>query len=140
LITGHYWDPRSPLFFTKEDMKGSDFKISVIADISCDINGPVPSTIRPTTIADPFYGYNPLLEAEEEAFTRSSNITVMAIDNLPGELPRDESLDFGRQLMRNTLHDLFTNKENSIIERATILKNGKLTSGFSYLEDYLNAQ
>ena len=137
LITGHYWDPRSPVFFTKDDIKKSDFKISVIADISCDINGPVPSTLRSTTISDPFYGYNPVLENEEPAFIRPSNITVMSIDNLPGELPRDASLDFGKQLMRNALHDLFTDTGSHMIERATILQNGKLTPVFAYLEDYL---
>jgi hypothetical protein len=137
LITGHYWDPRSPVFFSKDDMRKSDFRISVIADISCDVNGPVPSTIRATTISDPFYGYNPFLETEEPAFIRPTNITVMAIDNLPGELPRDASLDFGKQLMRNTLYDLFTNPESHMIERATILRNGKLTPIFAYLEDYL---
>jgi alanine dehydrogenase len=139
LITGHYWDPRSPVFFSKDDMKKSEFRISVIADISCDINGPVPSTLRASTISDPFYGYNPFIEAEEPAFTRPTNITVMSIDNLPGELPRDASHDFGNQLMRNALHYLFTNSGNPMIERATILRNGKLTSGFKYLEDYLNS-
>jgi len=138
LITGHYWDPRSPVFFTKDDMKSPDFRISVIADISCDVNGPIPSTLRATTIADPFYGYNPQLETEEPAFTRHSNITVMSIDNLPGELPRDASADFGRQLMKNTLHDLLSGIDSPMIERATILKNGKLASSFSYLGDYLN--
>jgi alanine dehydrogenase len=137
LITGHYWDPRSPVFFTKSDMKRPDFRISVIADISCDVNGPIPSTLRSTTISDPFYGYNPHLEVEEPAFTRSANITVMAIDNLPGELPRDASNDFGKQLMQNMLHDLLTETENPMIERATILKKGQLTKSFSYLHDYL---
>lgn len=137
-ITGHYWDPRSPVFFSKDDMKKSEFRISVIADISCDINGPVPSTLRSTTISDPFYGYNPFLETEEPAFTRPTNITVMSIDNLPGELPRDASVDFGKQLMRNALHDLFTNAGSPMIERATILRKGKLTSPFEYLGDYLN--
>jgi len=137
LITGHYWDPGSPVFFTKDDMKSSDFRISVIADISCDINGPIPSTIRTTTISDPFYGYNPFLEKEEPAFTRPTNITVMSIDNLPGELPRDASLDFGKQLMQNALHDLLANPGSLMLERATILKNGKLPPRFAYLEDYL---
>jgi hypothetical protein len=68
---------------------------------------------------------------------RPGNITVMSIDNLPGELPRDASLDFGRQLMRSTLYDLFAKSESPVIERATILKNGQLTQGFSYLRDYL---
>jgi saccharopine dehydrogenase (NAD+, L-lysine-forming) len=139
LVTGHYWDPKSPVFFTKEDMKRSDFRISVIADISCDVNGPIPSTLRATTISDPFYGYNPHLETEEQAFAKSTNITVMAIDNLPGELPRDASHDFGEQLMQNTLHDLFTQTNSPMIERATILKQGKLTQTFSYLDDYLHS-
>jgi saccharopine dehydrogenase (NAD+, L-lysine forming) len=137
LIAGHYWDPRSPIFFTKEDMKNSDFRISVIADISCDINGPIPSTIRVTTIADPFYGYNPYLEIEEPAFTNPKNITTMSIDNLPGELPRDASYDFGIQLMENVLHDLFTGTESSMIKRATIISDGQLTKDFEYLKDYL---
>jgi saccharopine dehydrogenase (NAD+, L-lysine forming) len=139
LITGHYWDPRSPVFFTKEDMKNPDFKISIIADISCDINGPIPSTIRATTISDPFYSYNPLLDTEETAFSRLSNITVMSIDNLPGELPRDASLDFGRQLMGNVLHDLLSEIESPMIERATILKKGELTPGYLYLSDHLSS-
>jgi len=138
LITGHFWDPRSPLFFTKDDMKQPDFRISVIADISCDLNGPIPSTTRVSTIADPFYSYNPQLEIEEPAFIRPTNITVMAVDNLPGELPRDASADFGRQLMQNVLHDLFTGSDSEMIKKATIIQNGELTSSFSYLADYLN--
>ncbi|MBK7626269.1 MAG: hypothetical protein IPJ16_03585 [Bacteroidales bacterium] len=111
-IACHFWDPRSPHFFSKEDMKKPDFRISVIADISCDINGPIPSTLRPSTIADPFYAYNPYLETEEPAFSRPTNITMMAIDNLPGELPRDASLDFGKMLMNSVLHDILTQTES----------------------------
>jgi len=138
LITGHYWDPRSPVFFSKDDIKKSGFRITVIADISCDINGPIPSTLRASTISDPFYGYNPRLETEEPAFSRPENITVMSVDNLPGELPRDASTDFGMQLMQNALHDLFSETESPMIERATILKFGKLTPTFNYLNDYLH--
>jgi saccharopine dehydrogenase (NAD+, L-lysine forming) len=140
LITAHYWDPRSPLFFTKEDMKKPDFRISVIADISCDMNGPVPSTLRPTTISDPFYSYNPHLEIEEPAFIRSGNITVMSIDNLPGELPRDASSDFGKQLIQNVIGDLFLRCENKMISRATIISKGRLTQNFDYLKDYLEGR
>lgn len=136
LITGHYWDPRSPLFFSKEEMRSPEFRISVIADISCDVNGPVPSTVRATTIADPFYSYNPYLEREEPAFTSMKNITTMSIDNLPGELPRDASLSFGSMLMENVLHDLFTGSSD-MIKRATILSVGNLTRDFEYLSDYL---
>jgi saccharopine dehydrogenase (NAD+, L-lysine forming) len=138
LITGHYWDPRSPIFFSREDMKKPDFRISVIADISCDVNGPIPSTVRATTISDPFYAWNPYTETEEPAFSRQTNITVMSIDNLPGELPRDASLAFGNMLMSNVLHDLLTETESPMIERARILKNGCLTPRYSYLNEYLN--
>jgi saccharopine dehydrogenase (NAD+, L-lysine forming) len=138
LITGHFWDPRSPGFFTAEDMKKPDFRISIVADISCDINGPVASTVRATTISDPFYGYNPHLGIEEPAFSRPTNITVMAIDNLPGELPRDASHDFGKQLMSNVLHDILSGNDSSMIRRATILDKGKLTTQFNYLKDYLD--
>jgi len=137
LITGHYWDPRSPVFFTKEDMRKPEFRISVIADISCDINGPIPSTLRATTIADPFYSYNPYLEIEEPAFTSLKNITTMSIDNLPGELPRDASHSFGIMLMENVLHDLFTGVQSKMIKRATILSGGMLTPEFEYLSDFL---
>lgn len=138
LITGHFWDPRSPRFFTKDDMKNPDFRISVIADISCDINGGIPCTLRATTISDPFYSYNPFLEAEDPETSRPSNITVMSIDNLPGELPRDASQDFGKQLISNVLDDLFSGNESLMIKKATIMNNGYLTTPFLYLEDYLN--
>jgi alanine dehydrogenase len=115
-----------------------DFRISVIADISCDMNGPIPSTLRATTISDPFYSYNPFREIEEPAFSKESNITVMSIDNLPGELPRDASLEFGKMLMSNVLQDLLTKTDSPMIERATILKGGKLTPGYNYLNEYLN--
>jgi len=139
LITGHFWDPGSPAFFSKEDMKKPDFRISIIADISCDVNGPIPSTTRATTISDPFYSFNPFMETEEPAFSKQSNIIVMSIDNLPGELPRDASLDFGKMLMSNVLHDLLTETASPMIERATILKDGKLTSRYNYLNYYLNS-
>jgi alanine dehydrogenase len=138
LITGHYWDPRSPKFFSHEDMKKPDFRISVIADISCDMNGPIPSTLRATTISDPFYSYNQFREVEEPAFSKETNITVMSIDNLPGELPRDASLEFGKMLMSNVLQDLLTKTDSPMIERATIIKCGKLTTGYNYLNEYLN--
>ena len=136
-IACHFWDPRSPYFFTKDDMKKPDFRISVVADISCDINGPIPSTLRASTIADPFYAYNPQLETEEKAFSQPANITVMAIDNLPGELPRDASMDFGKMLMNSVLHDILTQTESPMVEKATIINNGILMPRYSYLEDFI---
>ncbi|MCK4662829.1 MAG: hypothetical protein KAT68_08195 [Bacteroidales bacterium] len=134
-ISCHFWDPKSPVFMTNNDMKANDFKISVIADVSCDIGEPIPSTIRSSSIDNPFYGYNPVTEKEVEPYSNNC-ITVMAVDNLPGELPRDASVDFGKGLIKNVFPSLFGEDAKGIIERGSILKNGKLTPKFSYLKDY----
>ena len=76
-------------------LKTRNWKISVVADVSCDIDGPVASTIRPSTIADPLYGYNPTLEKVVD-FKNENTIGVMAVDNLPCELPKDASEEFGK--------------------------------------------
>ena len=139
-IPCHFWDNKSPVFLTKEDYRDPDFKISVIADVSCDVNGPIPSTLRASTIADPFYSYNPVTEKEEKAFTNPKCITVMAVDNLPCELPRDASKDFGEMFINKVLPHFFNNDELGVIERATIIKNGKLTPRFQYLEAYTKGE
>ena len=137
LITGHYWDPRSPLFFTREEARNPGFRISVVADISCDINGPVASTIRASTIDEPFYGYDPFHEKESAPFSDPSVITVMAVDNLPGEIPRDASADFGNQLIKSLLKDLLSGNETAIVRNATVTVSGHLTERFNYLEDFI---
>ena len=109
--------------------------MSVIADITCDIDGSVPTTIRSSTIAQPFYGYNPKTDKENVSFNKDT-ICVMAVDNLPCELPRDASDDFGKDLMERVLPFLFKDDVDQIIERASICKEGKLTSNFEYLSDY----
>ena len=140
LITAHFWDPRSPVFFTREDIEKPDFRISVIGDVSCDIGGPVPTTIRATTIADPFYSYNRKKHSEEDPFANPDNISVMSIDNLPGELPRDASGDFGRQLIDHVLHDLFMDDVSPMIQRATITSDGSLEPQYRYLTDWVRSQ
>ena len=138
-VAAHFWDPKSPSFITAEQMKSPEFKIKVIADISCDVdNGPIASTLRASTIDSPFYDYNPITEKEEPAFSNENNITVMAVDNLPGELPRDASFSFGEAMFEKVIPSLLSNDKEGIIERATIVKNGKLTKQFSYLEEWLN--
>lgn len=135
-IPCHFWDPDSPVFMTPGQMAEKDFKIKVIADVSCDIKDPIPSTLRASTIADPFFGYNPETGKETEAFD-SSGITVMAVDNLPGELPRDASEDFGKLLLEKVFPSLFREDSDGIIERATIAEDGKLGRNYDYLGDYL---
>jgi saccharopine dehydrogenase (NAD+, L-lysine-forming) len=134
-ISAHYWDPRSPKMFTTEDMKAKDFHISVIADITCDIDGSVPTTLRASSIAQPFYGYNIVKGKEDLPFTKDT-ICVMAVDNLPCELPRDASDDFGKDLSERALPFLFGEDPDRIIERATIAVNGKLSPAYEYLADY----
>lgn len=136
LITAHYWHPKAPKLFSKEDMKSPEFRISVIADISCDINGSVPSTLRASSITEPFYGYNPLTESIDVPFNKNT-ITVMAVDNLPCELPRDSSEDFGKELMERVLPSLFLEDKTKMIERASITKDGKLMQRYQYLSDYI---
>jgi alanine dehydrogenase len=135
-IACHFWDPASPKFMTREDMQAPDFKMSVIADVSCDIDGPIPSTIRPSTIADPFYGYDPATGKEVNPFGKHRHVTVMAVDNLPGELPRNASSDFGSALIDKVYPSLFGEDTESMIERATITRHGKLTERFGYLKDF----
>jgi hypothetical protein len=134
-ISAHFWDPRSPKMFTDEDMKQQDFHISVISDITCDINGSVPTTIRASSIQQPFYGYNILTGKEDLPFNKDT-ICIMAVDNLPCELPRDASDDFGKDLVERVLPSLIINDTDTIIERATICKEGKLSVDFEYLSDY----
>jgi saccharopine dehydrogenase (NAD+, L-lysine-forming) len=136
----HFWDPNSPVFITKEDMQKPEFNISVIADVSCDVNGPIASTLRSSTIADPFYGYNIKTKKEEPAFTSDKNITVMAVDNLPGELPRNSSADFCHKLLNDVFPFLLGNDDKKVIERGTITNNGKLTDKFNYLQDYIDGK
>ncbi len=134
-IACHFWDQRSPRFFTAKDMQSSDFRIKVVGDVSCDIDGPIPSTIKASTIKDPFYGYNALTQKETDPFSEN-NITVMAVDNLPGEAPRNASIDFGNDLIDTVFPSLFGEDSEGIIERATITKDGKLTPNFVYLQDF----
>ena len=134
-ISAHFWDPRSPKMFTKEDMKASDFHISVISDITCDIDGSVPTTLRASTIAQPFYGYN-IVKGEEDLPFNKDTVCIMAVDNLPCELPRDASDDFAKDLVERVLPNIILEDTDKVIERASICKDGKLTPGFEYLSDY----
>ncbi|MFH1005015.1 MAG: NAD(P)-dependent oxidoreductase [Bacteroidota bacterium] len=136
LIHCSFWDPRAPVMFSKEQMRSPEFGISVIADISCDINGSIPSTIKPSHINEPFYGYNPITEKEDSPFSNDS-ITVMAIDNLPCELPKNASENFGKELIEKILPSLLVKDETNLIERSTITKEGKLMKMFEYLKDYV---
>lgn len=138
LIASAFWDPQAPALFGRKDMLRNDFKISVIADITCDIEGSIPSTKKPSSIADPVYDYNPCDDLVENPFSDEGNISVMAVDNLPCELARDASVSFGDELIANVLPALLGADEDKIIKRAIIAENGTLTEKFSYLQDYVD--
>ncbi len=139
LIHCSFWDPRAPILFSKKDMHSLDFRISVIADVTCDLNGSIPSTTKTTTIEDKFYGYNPATEAIEDPFSNNT-IAVMSIDNLPCELPRNASEDYGKELIEKVLPALLISDDDGLIERGSITKNGKLMSRFQYLSDYAGSK
>jgi len=137
LIAGAFWHPKAPVLFNLSDTRDDRFRIKLIGDVTCDFNGSIPCTIKPTTIYDPAYDFNPESEGIEAPFSDEKNITVMAIENLPGELPRDASTYFGNMLIKNVLPELLSNNPSELIERATIARAGKLTKEFEYLEDYV---
>jgi hypothetical protein len=136
LMAAAYWNPAAPRLFSPDEMRQPDFKINTIADITCDIDGSVPCTKRASTILDPVYDYNPETELLEPAFSRPTNITIMAVDNLPCELPRNASRDFGRQLIDAVFPHLFRNDAPGIIRRATIARHGQLMPRYEYLQEY----
>ena len=140
LIAGAFWNPAAPVLFRREEILDLGFKISVIADITCDIEGSIPSTKQPSTIEDPIYDYNPEEDKVEPALKDEANITVMAVDNLPCELPRNASEDFGRELIDNVLPHLLGDDSEGMISRATIAENGELTKHFAYLQDYVDGK
>ncbi len=136
-IPSHFWSENSPFIFTREDAKSPDFKIKLVSDISCDIDGPVASTLRPSTIAEPFYGYDPVSESETELGAMNS-IGVSAVDNLPCELPKDASEDFGNELIKNVIPQFFNGDVEEVLHRASeTTLNGELGEHFRYLEDYV---
>ncbi|WP_114777731.1 NAD(P)-dependent oxidoreductase [Botryobacter ruber] len=140
LLACAYWDPQAPKLFTEEDTRQPDFRINTIADITCDVNGSIPCTKRSATIDDPAYDYNPESGALEGPFAKPGNITVMAVDNLPCELPRNASRDFGRQLIDHVFPHLFNGDAEGVLARGTIAKDGKLTERFAYLQDYADGK
>lgn len=140
LIAAHFWDPASPKLWQPEEMKGNDFKIRMIADISCDINGSVPSTIRATTIDDPFYDWDRFNLKEMPPFSDPEAVTVMSIDNLPGELPRDASNDFSGVLIDKVFPCLLGNDPCHVIDRATITHDGELNEPFLYLNPFIRGE
>jgi len=140
-IACHYYSNDAPFLATRNDFKNPNIRVKVVGDVSADIDGPVACTIRPSKISDPIYGYDPQSESEVD-YRFDGAIAVMAIDNLPCELPRDASEDFGNMLLNNVFPFLFGGADpTGVIERATQTDlTGHLTPKYSYLSDYVNGE
>ncbi len=136
-IPCHFWSNKSPKILTLENLQEND-RLIVVGDISCDVNGPIASTIRASKVSDPIYGFDPKTNKEVD-FKEKGSIAVMAIDNLPCELPKDASEDFGNELIKNVFPYLFGKDKLGIIENATeTTKDGKLAEKYAYLQDYVD--
>jgi alanine dehydrogenase len=138
-IAGHFYGDGAPFLYTREDVKKSHFNIKLVADVSCDIDGPVATTLRPSTIADPVYGYDPMSESEVQ-HTNENAITVMAVDNLPCELPKDASEGFGEMFLKHVIPAFFDEDAKGVLERALMTQSGRLTDHYSYLQDYVDGK
>jgi len=138
-IAGHFYGEGAPYLFTREDVRHPDFNIRVVADISCDIDGPVATTLRASTIADPIYGYDSLRGVETD-YRDANAIAVMAVDNLPCELPRDSSTGFGEAFSRWVIPAFFNGDADGILERARMTQDGKLTPRYAHLQDYVEGR
>jgi alanine dehydrogenase len=136
-IACHYWSDEAEYIITRNDLKGDNVRLSVVADISCDIDCAIACTIRPSKVSDPIYGYNPETEDEDD-FMKEGNIAVMAVDNLPCELPLDASEDFGSELLKEVFPVLLLDDKDEVIIRGSeTTLNGELTEHFKYLENYI---
>lgn len=137
LINGIYWDKKIPRLFEKNDVLRNDFRISVIADITCDPDGSVPINVGASTIAEPVYGIEKkTLQKVAPFFNSKEVIDIMAVDNLPNELPRDASKYFGAHFEKYVLDSLLEGYDSDLIHRATICSDGKLMPRYEYMKDY----
>lgn len=138
-MAGHFYGNGAPVILTREMLNSKDNKIKIVADISCDVDGPIASTIKASTIAEPLYGYLPSEHKEVEIYHPAA-IVVMAVDNLPCELPKDASEGFGEMFMEHVIPAFFNGDKDGILQRAKITENGKLTKRFEYLQPFVDGK
>jgi alanine dehydrogenase len=139
LIAAAYWDPNAPRLFELDDLRSPTFSLSVIADITCDIDGSIPTTRRASTISDPVYDVDRMTAEELPPFGKQNSLSVMAIDNLPCELPREASAEFARQLRDWVIPEL-EQAHSPILEKATLARDGDLTLEYMYLKNYVTEE
>jgi len=136
LISSHYWDPKSPRLFEKKDIEKNN-NLKVIGDITCDVNGSIPTTSRSSTIMDPYYYID--RTTLQEINQHNQALAIMAVDNLPSELPKDSSKEFGDGIVKEVLPYILE-KDDGRIKRATITENGYFLPSYKYLTNYINTK
>ncbi len=135
-ISGHFHANAAPQILSQKMLQANDCAIKIVADVSCDVNGPIACTLRASTIEEPLYGYLPSENKEVDVFHPAA-IVVMAVDNLPCELPKDASEGFGEMFTQHVIPAFFNNDADGILARAKMTENGVLTERFNYLHDYV---
>lgn len=138
-MAGHFYGNGAPVILSREMLNSKDNKIKIIADISCDVDGPIAATIKASTIADPLFGYLPSEHKEVDIFHPAA-IVVMSVDNLPCELPKDASEGFGEMFMEHVIPAFFNGDKDGILQRAKMTENGKLTERFKYLQPFVDGE
>ncbi|MBI29655.1 MAG: hypothetical protein CFH21_00557 [Alphaproteobacteria bacterium MarineAlpha5_Bin11] len=134
LISAHYWDPKSPVLFNKKNVQNYKNLIA-IGDITCDINGSIPTTLRSSTIEKPYFYID--RDSLEEVKNDKNSLAIMAVDNLPSELPKNSSEEFGGGMVSEVI-PFIIEKDDGRIMNATICSNGKFCRSYEYLNDYIN--
>lgn len=133
LMNGIYWDKTIPRLFETYTMQQPNFAIQTIADITDDAYGSIPCNLGDASIENPIYGVDKQTITKTAPYLPGS-VDVMAVGNLPNELPCDASRYFGDQLIKYVLDDIAGG--SPVIQRATILQNGQLTARYNYLSAY----
>ena len=148
LIHTSYWDSRYPRMITKDMIhklsRKKPFRLKFIGDISCDVNGSIELTYKVATPNNPVFTYDPQKKIFMDGY-KTPGITVLAVDNLPSELPEDASIEFGF-LIRDYVYQIAAHGIMDItrhaalpaeIRRAVVIEEGRLAKDFKYLKRFL---
>lgn len=140
LLCGHFWSPKAPVYLDEQLLQDPGLRIRMIGDVTCDIMGSIRSTLRSTTHDEPYYDYDIKTRSEAPAFSSEDHITVMAVDTCPNALAMDTSAYFGQMLEEHVFLPLLEGRHSAVVERSTILNEGRLTDRFGYLQDWVDGK
>lgn len=149
LLNCIYWTNQYPRLVTKKFVTSADYlkskqKLMIIGDISVDVNGAIQITYKATDPGNAFYTYHSANEKYEDGIQKDG-ITIMAVDNLPCEFPKESSKEFS-SVLKNYVSEIANEDFNKPFEelslsypikKALILQNGELTKDYLYLNKYL---